>query len=983
MTNKTVSVYINAYNAEKFIEQTVNSILAQTYKNLKVVVIDDCSTDSTVDLLKAIKDDRLFIYSLPTNSHIAYTLNEGLKYMDGDYIAHCDADDLWQPEKIEKQVNFLENHSEYGACFTHTNMIDTDGKILEENNFYEIYNIENRSQAQWLNFLCNKANHLNHSTFLARKEIIEKVGKYDLSMPSLHDFDYWMRLVCVCPIWIIEENLVSTRIHSDNNHAMDMKKTNSHDGEYERIVKKCISVCPENLFLEAFEDDLFFKGEHTREETEIEKALVLSKIHTPAYYNPVLTVEILAELINDRKYYDILVNKFGLTPKRLNELQKTRQYHKPAIENALLEQVDTLNATVNSLNTQMADLSHRLFSIEASIFWRITKFPRAIYSALRNYASKHRRLLRALILTKSFIRRGPAGVRQKLIDLTAMTPPGLVIPHTITKAQRKYEESYVFDKNIKISILVPLYNTPQVFLKEMIESVSKQTYKNWELCLADGSTDDFGFVGKYCKKLAEKDKRIKYEKLVKNEGISKNTNHCLSLATGDYIALFDHDDYLHPSALFEVMQKICEGADYIYTDEVTFSGDDFDNIISCHFKPDFAPDNLIANNYICHFSVFKASLVNSKELFRTKYDGSQDHDLILRLTDKAKKIEHIPKVLYFWRSHANSVALDINSKKYAIEAGINAVHDFLQSKGFDTKVESSPAFPTIYRIKYKLENKPKVSIIIPNKDHFKDLSRCLNSITELSTYDNYEIIIVDNQSSESNILDYYNSIRENKKIKVISYDMPFNYSAINNFAVQNSDGEYLLFLNNDTKVITPEWIEELLMYAQRTDVGAVGAKLYYENDTVQHAGIILKIGADRIAGHSHCGCDRQNCGYMGKLYYSQDVSAVTAACMMVKRNLFDEIGGFDEDLAVAFNDIDFCLKLRSLGKLNIFNAFCELYHYESISRGSDKTSDNQKRFKKEKEIFLERWSETVDKGDPYYNPNFSLDVSYLIDLKKV
>ena len=432
------------------------------------------------------------------------------------------------------------------------------------------------------------------------------------------------------------------------------------------------------------------------------------------------------------------------------------------------------------------------------------------------------------------------------------------------------------------------------------------------------------------------------------------------------------------------MKAICEkGAEYIFTDEATFVGENLNDIVTYHFKPDFAIDNLLANNYICHFSVFKASLIDKVGGFRSKYDGSQDHDLILRLTDAANKVVHIPKLLYFWRSHKNSVAMDINSKTYAIEAGKAAVHDFLESKGYNTVVTSSPVHPTIYRIRFEIKDMPKISIIIPNKDHVNDLSRCVESILDLSTYKNYEIVIADNQSTDEKLFAYYDELSKLENVKIVKYDKPFNYSAVNNYAVSQAAGDYLLFLNNDTQVISRNWLEEMLMYAQREDVGAVGAKLYYGNDTIQHGGVILRLGADRIAGHSHCGSPRSDAGYMGKMFYAQDISAVTAACMMVPREVFENVNGFDETLAVAYNDVDLCMKIRGLGKNIVFNPYCELYHYESVSRGLDTEPQNVERFNREKKIFLDKWQKELDKGDPYYNENLSLDAGYVIDVEKL
>ena len=549
----------------------------------------------------------------------------------------------------------------------------------------------------------------------------------------------------------------------------------------------------------------------------------------------------------------------------------------------------------------------------------------------------------------------------------------------ITAAQRRLEKETVFDRDICFSIVVPLYNTPIRFLNEMIQSVQNQTYPKWELCLADGSDDAHDEVGKEVCRMADHDNRIKYKKLNGNFGISENTNACLKMTTGNYIALFDHDDILHPSALYEMMKAICDkNADYVYTDEATFESPNIKKIITYHFKPDFSIDNLRANNYICHFSAFSRDVLNQAGVFRSEYDGSQDHDMILRLTECAQNVVHIPKLLYFWRSHPLSVAMDINSKKYAIEAGKRAVRDNIEKAGFEARVESSRAFPTIYRIHYKLKasSPEKVSIIIPNKNNEKLLRKCIHSIFERTTYQNYEIIIVDNGSDQKSIFSYYETLKKHSNIQVVSYDKPFNYSAINNYAVQFASGKYYILLNNDVQIITRRWIEELMMYVQREDVGAAGAMLYYPDNTIQHAGIVLKLGKDRIAGHAFHQMPRGTIGYMGRACYAQNMSAVTAACMMVKASVYEDVGGFDESYPVAFNDVDFCLKIRQSGKLIVWTPYAEAYHFESKTRGKD--NDNEERiarFKGDCQRFREKWGDVLDAGDPYYNPNFSLDTA--------
>ena len=542
--------------------------------------------------------------------------------------------------------------------------------------------------------------------------------------------------------------------------------------------------------------------------------------------------------------------------------------------------------------------------------------------------------------------------------------------------ERRREEETVFPREIKISVLVPLYNTPEKFLREMIDSVVTQTYKNWELCLADGSDDKHTDVGRICQEYIEKDSRIKYQKIEKNLGISGNTNVCFSMATGNFIGLFDHDDVMHPSLLFECVKTVCEkDADYVYTDEATFTSPNLDDLIVLHFKPDYSPDNLRANNYICHFSMFDADLLKKTGLFRPEYDGSQDHDMILRLTEEAKHVCHIPKIHYYWRSHPNSVAADIGAKTYAIDAAKRAVHDHMRDYyGIEVEVESTRAFPTIFQIKYPINGEPLISIVIPNKDHVEDLRRCITSIEKKSTWKNYEIVVVENNSVEQSIRDYYKELESDPKVKIVTYEGGFNYSRINNVGVKETKGEYLLFLNNDTEVISPDWMEQLLMYAQRKDVGAVGAKLYYADNTIQHAGVVIGLGAHRSAGHTHYKMPREHLGYMGRLCYAQDVTAVTGACLMVKKSIYEEVDGLDESFTISLNDVDLCLKIREKGYLNIFTPFAELYHYESKTRGMEE-GEKLRRYERECAHFRDKWKEQLDAGDPYYNPNFSLDYS--------
>ena len=621
------------------------------------------------------------------------------------------------------------------------------------------------------------------------------------------------------------------------------------------------------------------------------------------------------------------------------------------------------------LESENEELQFKLDKIKNNAFWKATKPARsAIHFAIRQKSR-----LSNLGGPKDVLKKIVAKNKQKGMMKSFGTDS---FP---SEEEAKRQREAVFARRVKISILVPLWNTPKEFLVEMLDSVMNQTYENWELCLADGSDAEHAYVGEMCAEYAAKaGGRIVYKKLLKNEGIAGNTNQCYKMATGDYIGLFDHDDVLHPSVLYEYVKAINEqDADYLYCDETTFKSGDINKMLTMHFKPDYAPDTLRANNYICHFSVFARELLEGTELFRTQFDGSQDHDMILRLTDNAKKVVHVRKLLYYWRSHAGSVASGIGAKPYAIAAAKGAIADHLQKHGMKHfQITSTRACETIFRIRYQILGNPKISIVIANKDHAVDLERCIKSIVEKSTYDNYEIIIVENNSTTEEIKELYIKLTENYDfIKVVTFEGKFNYSAVNNLGVTYASGDYILLLNNDTEVITANWMEELLMYAQREDVGAVGAKLLYPDKTIQHAGVVIGLGAHRTAGHSHYKMPQQNLGYMGRLCYAQNMSAVTGACLMVKKSLYEQVGGLEETFEISLNDVDFCLKLREAGLLNVWTPFAQLYHYESISRGLDDQGEKAERYNRESEKFREKWKQLLEEGDPYYNPNFSLDRS--------
>ena len=523
---------------------------------------------------------------------------------------------------------------------------------------------------------------------------------------------------------------------------------------------------------------------------------------------------------------------------------------------------------------------------------------------------------------------------------------------------------------VVISVLVPAYRTPEVFLKQMMESVLLQTYPYLELCIADGSgTDDS--VENVVKEYQKKDPRIRYRRLEKNEGIAGNTNAAIEMASGEYLALFDHDDLLSPNALFEVASAIeKEKADVIYTDEDKVTSD-LKEHFQPHFKPDFNPDLLCANNYICHLFVVKRSLALKLGGQDPAYDGAQDYDFIFRCTENAEKIVHVAKILYHWRVHQASTADNPSSKLYAFDAGKRAIEAHLARAGAKAEVSHTKDLG-FYRVKYQVQGNPLVSIVIPNKDEKETLKKCLESIWKKTSYSNYEIILVENNSTTQEIRDYYKELDGKERVRVVYWDKEFNYSAINNFGISHAKGEYILCLNNDITVISPDWMEELLANCQRPEVGIVGARLYYPDNTIQHAGIVLGMGG--CAGSLFVGLARSRGGYLHKAALQQDLSAVTAACFMVKKEVFEKAGGFEEKLAVAFNDVDFCLKVRHAGYLVVYDPYAELYHHESKTRGYENTEAKKRRFQEEIEYMRCHWMPDILR-DPYYNENLSLKAS--------
>ncbi|MDO5329659.1 MAG: glycosyltransferase family 2 protein [Coriobacteriia bacterium] len=530
-----------------------------------------------------------------------------------------------------------------------------------------------------------------------------------------------------------------------------------------------------------------------------------------------------------------------------------------------------------------------------------------------------------------------------------------------------FQKKYKFDYEPLISIVVPTYNTPKSFFKEMVKSVQEQTYSKWELCIADGSTNND--VKAIVKEI--NDSKIKYVSLNKNKGISENTNSAIYIANGEYISFLDHDDVIEKHALFEIVQSLqSKHHDLIYTDE-DFATKDLSFFHDPVFKPNWSPDLLLSHNYITHFVCVKKQIVDKIHGLNSLYDGAQDYDFLFRCIENSKSIYHIPKVLYHWRENDASVASDSSNKNYAYEAGLRALQDHIDRADICGYAESL-SYPGFYTIRYNTPDNPLVSIIIPNMDHVKDIDKCLKSLYEVNSYKNFEIIIVENNSKDKDTFQYYSKIKDlYDNLNIVEYKGDFNFSKICNFGASVSNGEYLLFLNNDTEMIDSGSLCQMLGNCMRDDVGIVGAKLLYADDTIQHAGVVLGFGG--FAGHVFTGKKKDSRGYMLRPLINCNYSAVTGACLLIKKDVFNEVHGFTEKFAVGLNDIDLCLKVRHLNKLVVYNANSLWHHYESKSRGYEDTPEKKARLNKEIKLFQSIWKEDLDKGDPYYSSNFSID----------
>lgn len=987
MKHPDLSVVLITYNHERFIAEAIESVLAQTYKDYEFIIVNDGSTDRTQEIIDGFTDDRITAIH-QKNQGPSVAGNNGIIRAKGKYIAYISGDDVCYPNRLERQLEYCERLNGH-IIFSMCDFIGDDSNIFQPpDHIKNVFRFDNKPREGILNYLFNRGNYIVAPSLFGERKAFLDAGLFNPLYLQLQDYDLWIKLLLKnYEFYIVQEKLIKYRVRNDNlNISSDTPIARKRlYFEYTHVLRNFIELNSVEDFLKVFPDAERY-GSVKKEFIPyfISRLAIDNENKNPIHQN--FGINQLFELLNNEEYAMKVEKEYGFSYtdffklsgcSDLFDIDAVRLKRRLESENARLEAEririqQELNRIYSSRNwrllTRIIRIKDRVFPQQSKkkILNILSRFIKSFYSVNR--------------LGKVIMTEGRDGFihELRLINYKKGGSADPIFNSWIIKNEPDKSQLMAMRLEVnslpyqpKVSIVTPVYNPNEYDLTECLKSVLLQTYPNWELCIADGGSDK-PYVKEVIKRFAKKDHRIKYVFLADNKGIAGNSNEALKLATGEYVAFLDHDDMLAPFALYEVVKLLNRDStiDFIYSDEdkVHALADNSSRYFP-HFKPDWSPDSMLSYNYVCHFAVARKRIIDDIGGFREGFNGAQDYDLLLRVIEKTDNIFHIPKILYHWRAASESTASRPETKLYAFTAGKKAIKEYLNKKGLEADVLDG-LFVGSLRVKYTVRPSQKVSIIIPTKDKVHLLKKCISSILEKTDYKDYEILIIDNQSKEQETYNYYNSIKTEPRIRIFQYDKPFNYSAINNYGVKSTDAEFLLFLNNDIEVISPEWMSAMLEFAQRDDVGAVGAKLYYPNDTIQHAGVI--IGLYGMADHSYRHFPRSSHGDLGRISIIQNLSAVTAGCMMMRRKVFEEVGGFEEKLTVAFNDVDLCLKIREKGYLIVYTPYAELYHYESASRGKEDTPEKLARANQEYDFMKTKWKHILEAGDPYYNPNLTL-----------
>jgi len=904
MKENLVSIIVRTKDRPKLLIRALQSIAGQTYTYMEVVLVNDGGCDLDIKELQEILGGILLNYiRLEKNTGRAHAGNIGIKNAQGEYVGFLDDDDELYPDHVETLVSVLKLR-EFQIAYADVEMI-INRSLPDEKEVVTVERVTFSRDCSYPEIIMS--NYIPFNSLLFRKGIFEITGVLDENFDLYEDWELLIRIAAKYQLFHVRK---ITAIYNQWSRELQI---NQKDIEH-------------------------MKATHLK---------VINK------HRDKISNEFILKIWQESERKDAIIAE-----------KETILKEKEAI---LTQKITRIEQLENAINT-----------IHETLGWQILENFRRFRERFFRAGTRRRKIYDLSIKSIKYIQRN--GLREFLskvlckYDIAAYLRDRNNYELWISKNEPdattlrwQIKLATEFKVRPKISIITPVYNPLKSAFIEMIESVINQTYDNWELCIADASTDMYvrDIIEKYTKKYG----RIKVRYLDKNYGIVGNSNEALSLATGDFIALLDHDDTLAPFALFEAVKSINDNpdVDFIYSDRDKISNDG--KRFEPFFKPGWSPDYLLAQNYLCHLNVFRKTIIERIGGFRQGYDGSQDYDLVLRVTELTDKIVNIPKVLYHWRVVDGSASGDADAKPYAYDAAIRALQDAVNRRGWNGVVTQGLT-RGLYRVIFHVNNVSNVSIIIPTKDKSEVLKKCIDSILQKTTYGNYEIVIADNGSKDKKTFDYYEELKGIPRIRILDYKKPFNFSEINNYAVSQTDTKYILFLNNDTEVITLDWLEVMIGFAQRKETGAVGAKLLYPDSTIQTAGLFLDEKGNVYRSHHRY--PRNSLGYGGRIQSIQNVSAVAAACMMVRREVFDEVGGFNTEYVVAHGDIDFCLKLRERNYLIVYEPHAELYHHESLTRGYEDTPEKIERLKKETQLLLRKWGHMLKNKDPYYNANLGI-----------
>ena len=916
--HELVSVIIPFYNSSKTILETLQSVEKQTYPAIEIIVVNDGSDEENRQYLKQIMTDYPHVQLVEQNNKgLPAARNAGARVARGVYFTFLDSDDIVKPDYLRACVEALHAHPRAKLAYTRAEFFGArTGEFL----LAPYDGIKSLLQG----------NRIPNAVALQHSKDFWEVGGFDESFRTHEDWEYWIRLLqddnaeVIC----VPDILFMYRKHDDGSSLIDQleREPKAIQSDWQRIYEK----------------------------------------HRQLYLQYGLGFHDLVASLNKQEEQ---IKHLGM---QVRTLEHQYQKYKRLWAVTLVKPLIKIEQGLSSVNVYRKGFY--ILAKEKGSIGKAYQYLRRMRKMNPNEDKPVKRYLRTLVAQRKTGSVVPWHV-PAFFDIADTKAYQSWIQRNDTRTEddfkRMQHEIGAFLHQPLVSILMPVYNVDSKWLILAIDSVRDQVYENWELCISDDASPNPD-IRSVLEKYMQLDERIKVVFREGNGHISENSNSALALASGEWLALMDHDDVLPNHALYEVVKAIHKSPDaaLIYSDEDKI--DEKGRRFMPHFKSDFNLDLLYGQNYISHLGVYRTDIAKAIGGFRKGLEGSQDYDFLLRYLLKIdpSQIIHIPKVLYHWRAIEGSTALSSGEKSYTTEAGVKALQNYFAQLHADVSVGRGKA-DNLYRVQWNLTYEPLVSLIIPTKNGYEVTKQAIDSILNKTTYAHYEILLVDNNSDDPKALAYFDELSQHEKITVLRYPHPFNYSAINNFAVQHARGEVIGLINNDVEVIDGGWLTEMVSQAMRPDIGCVGAMLYYPNDTIQHAGVV--IGINGVAGHSHKHYPKSHLGYFSRLFVAQDLLAVTAACLLLRKTTFDEVGGLNErDLTVAFNDVDLCLKVHKAGYRNLWTPYAELYHHESISRGREDNPEKIARFKREVDYMLNTWH-TNTLFDPYYNPNLTIE----------